>query len=96
MTPGVFNNMWGFIPTFLNPDDPRTTIEQLDAGYVSGWNKFEGFTYNPTTHTLKYPGDPAYKPIDIAQFRDDKIILYPHAWVLVLMPDGKYEVCRMD
>lgn len=93
---GVFNHTWGYIPTFLNEDDPRTTIEQLDDGYISGWQKFEGFTMNPKTYSLKYPGDPAYKPTDVAKFRDDIIAIYPHSWVMVLMPDGKHEICRMD
>ena len=49
---GFFNNTWGYIPTFLNENDPRSTIEQLDDGYISGWNKFDGFTLNKDTLTL--------------------------------------------
>lgn len=93
---GVFNNTWGYIPTFLNESDPRSTIEQLDDGYISGWQKFDGFTLNKDTYTLTYPEDPPLHPIDVAKFRDDIIAIYPHSWVMVLMPDGKYEICRMD
>jgi hypothetical protein len=87
---------WGLIPTFLNKTDPRSAKEQFDTNYVGGWRPFKGFTFNPDTKTLKYPGDPAYKPVDTATFRDETIILYPHAWVLVLQKDGAWEVCRMD
>lgn len=96
MNYGHYDNVWGFIPTFLNPDNPKTTIEQLNEGYVSGWRAFDGFSLDKDTLTLSYPGDPLMRPIDKTQFRDDIIALYPHAWVLVLMPSGEWEVCRMD
>lgn len=88
--------VWGYIPTFLSLDDPRTAREQFNEHYISGWQPFKGFTFNKDTLSLKYPGDPAYKPVSEMQFRDERIILYPHAWVLVLQKDGTWEVCRMD
>ena len=92
----MHHRIWGFIPTFLNQDDPRSTIEQLNAHYVSGWRKFDGFTLDKDTMTMSYDGDPDLVPLDIQSFRDDKLAIYQSAWVCVLMPDGKYEVCRMD
>ena len=96
MVTGMPNRLWGYIPTFLSEGSDKSTIEQLDAGYVSGWRKFDGFTLDKDTLTLSYPSDPPMRPIDKTQFRDDIIALYPHAWVLVLMPSGEWEVCRMD
>lgn len=91
-----YHHVWGFIPTFLDEANPKSTIEQLDEGYVSGWRPFNGFELNKNTLALSYDGDPDMHPIDKMQFRDDVIAIYPHEWVMVLMPDGKYEVCRMD
>lgn len=95
-TIGEPNHLWGYIPTFLDLDDPRSAVEQFDAHYISGWRKFEGFVLDKKKLTIKYPGDPAYKPLDKRKFRDDLIVLYPHGWVMVLKADGKYEICRMD
>jgi hypothetical protein len=93
---GFFDQVWGYIPTFLSLDDPRSAIEQFNDNYISGWNKFNGFVLDKKKLTLKYPGDPAYKPIDKMKFRDETIVIYPHSWVMVLKADGTYEVCRMD
>jgi hypothetical protein len=89
-------DVWGFIPSFVNEGDKRPLKEQLDRGYVSGWRPFKGFTLDKDTLTLTYPEDPPLKPIQIAAFRDEKIAIYPHAWVLVMSASGEWEVCRMD
>jgi hypothetical protein len=90
------SNPWGFIPTFLSLADTRSAKEQFNARYISGWHSFEGFTLDKDTLTLTYPEDPPLKPIQIATFRDEKIAIYPHAWVLVMSANGEWEVCRMD
>jgi hypothetical protein len=87
---------WGFIPTFLHDDDPRPAKEQFADRYVSGWNKFEGFTFNRARGTLKYPGDPEMHPVGVMIFHDEFIVLFPSAWVLILQVDHTWEVARMD
>jgi hypothetical protein len=89
----------GIIPFWLNPADPRPACEQLDEAYAhgGGWQPFEGFKYQPKRgHSIKYPGDPAMKPIGMMKFRDEMIVWYPHAWVMILQKDGSFEICRMD
>lgn len=88
----------GIIPLMLNVHDERSAREQLHSGYLhgGGWHHFEGFTFYPETKEIRYPGDPPYQPIAIARLRDEAIILYPHAWVMVLQKDGTFEISRMD
>lgn len=87
---------WGFIPSFLDFDDPRPVREQFDEHYMGGWNKFDGFTWDSASGTLTYPGDPPMKFLSGIWFRDERILLFPHAWVMVVQPDGSWEVARMD
>lgn len=91
-------NRWGMVTAMLDPNDPRSTIQQLDEGYRhgGGWHHFDGFELDMDNYNLTYPGDPPYRPIEATQLRDDLIILYPHAWFLVLHPDKTWQVCRMD
>lgn len=88
----------GLIPTFLSESDPRPAAEQFHTNYShgGGWDPFEGFKFNPKTLTIAYPGDPPIKPAAECTFRAERIIVYPSAWVLILQPDGKYEIARMD
>jgi hypothetical protein len=85
---------WGLIITFLDGNDPRSAKEQFDAHY--GWQHFDGFTLNMESLELSYPDEPPLEPISIMLFRNEVIILYPHAWVLILQKDNSWEVCRMD
>ena len=87
---------WGFIPSFLDTEDPRSAKEQFDAHYVSGWHHFDGFTLNHSTLDLTYPEDPPLAPISLMLFRHELLILYPMAWVVILQKDNSWEVCRMD
>ena len=86
----------GYIPRFLVSDDPRPARVQFDQSYLGGWYKMEGFTLNPKTMSLKYPGDPPLLPLAVAELGYEKIYVYPHAWVLILQPDGSFEVSRLD
>jgi hypothetical protein len=88
----------GFIPMFLNPRDTRSAKEQFNTAYAhgGGWRKFEGFTMRASDRAIKYPGDPAFKPLAEGKLRNETILVYPHAWVAIVQPDGTYEIARMD
>lgn len=86
----------GYIPQFLNEDDPRSAIEQIHQNYISGWNEFKGFEVNPETGRMKYPGDPAYTPIAKAKFHDETLYFYQHAWFTVIKADGSIHTARLD
>jgi hypothetical protein len=87
---------WGIIPSFLDTDDPRSAIEQFDAHYIGGWNKFDGFTWDADNETLSYSGDPPMKPISMMLFRKEVIVMFPYEWVMVIQPDHSWEIARMD
>lgn len=90
----------GWLPLMILTSDPRPIREQLDERYAhgGGWSPMgDGrWEFNRDTHRLKYPGDPWMNPLAITKIRDETLILYPYAFVLVLQPDGSYEVARVD
>ena len=85
----------GFLPDFLNEEDPRSASAQFDANYVGGWNPFPGFTMTEDG-ALQYPEDPPMVPIGCTTLRNETIFFYPYAFVAVKQPDGTFEVARMD
>ena len=87
----------GPIPYWLDEADPRPAKEQLDEHYQhgGGWQPFEGFKLLKGGR-IKYPGDPAHKPLAMMQLREEVIMVYPRAWVMILQKDGSFEICRMD
>lgn len=104
-----FNTIWeyhhpaanpehlGFIPSWLNPDDPRPVREQLDRFYRhgGGWHHFPGFKLLPNKN-IRYYGDPDTQLLASTKVRDEEVRLYEHSWVMILQPDGSFEINRMD
>lgn len=92
------HDVLGIIPLMLDEDDPAPATAQFDAEYAhgGGWRPFDGFKLYMDDYSIKYTGDPAIHPVAQAKLRDETIVLYPHAWVAVIQPDGKYEISRMD
>jgi hypothetical protein len=87
----------GFIPSFLSEDDPRPAAEQFNDNYVSGWRPLDGWVLtDPTMMGITYPGDPTLFPFAMTNLRDESILFYRHAQVMILQMDGSFEVCRMD
>jgi hypothetical protein len=87
----------GLLPYMLNADDPRPAREQFDAsyGHGGGWQPMEGFKLLADGR-IKYPGDPALKPIAMIRLRDETIFFYDCAWVAIHQKDGSFEIARMD
>jgi hypothetical protein len=95
---GFTPDIWGFIPYWLDTEDPRPAAKQLDEHYQhgGGWTPQEGFTFDKKTKAVSYPGDPPFQPIAIMRFRDETIIAYQYSYFLILQKDGSFEICRMD
>jgi hypothetical protein len=95
--PGMTAEHLGIIPAMLDEGDPRPAAEQFHANYAhgGGWRPTRGFALS-AEWVLSYPGDPPMRPVAMTQLREEFIMLYPHAWVLVLQPGGSWAVCRMD
>lgn len=87
----------GFIPTFLDLDDPRPAKEQIAERYVSGWFPFEGHNLNiEDGMILTFEDDPPMWPIAFAVMHDDLVFVYPHGWTMLFHKDGKWEIARLD
>jgi hypothetical protein len=87
----------GFIPTFIDLEDPRPAAVQFQERYVyGGWRNQSGFEKGNVRYSLKYPGDPTLHPIAAMQLRDETIMVYPHGYVAIWQKDGSFEACRMD
>lgn len=93
-------DMLGFLPQIVSSLDPRPIKEQVNANYPhgGGWHPFGAgqWKFDAAHKTLKYPGDPLFKPIAELQVRDELFIVYQHAWTVIMQKDGTYEVSRMD
>jgi hypothetical protein len=87
----------GTIPDMLSEHNSESATVQLHAGYGhgGGWNPFIGFKLNPDD-SIKYPGEPALKPIAEMKLRNERILVYEYAWVAVIQSDRSFEICRMD
>ena len=86
----------GFIPGMLSELDPRPAREQLDSGYQhgGGWRPLSGWTREGVK--IRYPGDDPLTPLSWGLLRDEAILVYESAWVMILQRDGSFEVGRMD
>ena len=87
----------GMIPHWLDESDMRNAREQLDEHYQhgGGWQPFHGFKLKKDL-SLSYPGDPPHKPLALMKLRDEVVAIYQYGWVMILQPNGSFEVCRMD
>lgn len=87
----------GYIEDALNVQNPHGAREQLHDSYAhgGGWSKFDGFKLLPDD-SIAYPGDPPQHPLATAELRDERILVYPSAWVAIVQKDGSYEIARMD
>ena len=70
---------------WLDEDDPRPAREQLDERYrfAGGWRPFNGFTMSEGG-MIKFPGDPALRPVAAMQLRDELIMIYRYGWVAIV------------
>lgn len=89
----------GLIPSFVFEADPRPAWEQFDERNVGGWNPMlpstKGWRLDQNDY-LHYPGDPALPPLAMAWLRDERIIVYPHAFVCIVQRDGSFSVARIN
>ncbi len=103
--PNMTKEHLGIIPYFLSEDNPAPAKDQIAAKYIGGWSRFDGFqVINRDTMTIQYPNDPGdddpadppLKPLASASLRDEKLYFYDGAWLLILQPNGDYEIARLD
>ena len=95
--PNFHMDQLGLIPFFLDERDPRPVKEQIEANYQhgGGWRPIKGFKFGKLGELL-YPEDPPYQPIAISRLRDELVVFYTCQLLMVLQPDGSFEVARID
>lgn len=90
----------GFLWDILDSSDKRPVKEQLEDRYRhgGGWSPFgQGqWKLDRMTMTLRYPGDPPMKPLAMTAVGPEHVFFYPHAMLLVLQPNGDFDVTRVD
>lgn len=98
-----FTNMEvvGFLPGFLDENDSRPAVEQINTAYShgGGWMDFKGFELvggDGKPYSLKYPGDPLTHELSRANLRKEKLVFFEHSWLAVIQPDGSFRVARLD
>jgi hypothetical protein len=88
----------GLLPDILSAADGRSVREQLEDRYRhgGGWRPIQGFRMQKN-RTLRFPGDPPYRPAAAADVNGELVIFYKQASLLaVIQQDGKWEVTRVD
>jgi hypothetical protein len=88
----------GFLPDILLNDDKRSVKDQLEDRYRhgGGWRPIPGLTMTPS-RTLRFPGDPPYRPSAITKINHELVIFYRQASLLaVVQPDKSFTVVRVD
>jgi hypothetical protein len=99
--PYALEHIVGALPYCWDANDPRPAKEQHDEKQMGNgpWHDFKGkFKLDPETYFLKYPGDTVLKPLAIGELplTKEKIIVYAHAWVVILQENGDWTVDRRD
>lgn len=104
-----FTNMEeaGLIPEFLSESDLRGAVDQINERYAhgGGWLDFSGFLVEQVgaRFQLRYPGSPedgepdeVYAEVSRARLRNELIVLFQSAWLMVRQPDGTHRIARID
>ena len=85
----------GRIPLLFNPDCADPAWLQLRDNYPEGWNPEAGGWTLTGDEYLIYPGLPPVAPSAFAYLHDEKLLVYPAGWLVVVQPDGEYTVTRV-
>ena len=96
----AFHPSWlGFLPDILLAEDKRPVKAQLEDRYAhgGGFRLIKGMRLDRRDMTMRYPGDPIYRPAAWAQIGAEKVYFYPLcSLLLILQPDRTWEVTRVD
>jgi hypothetical protein len=105
---GIWERLWpqahedhlGLLIGFLDINDPDDARSQLNKNYAhgGGFSPFgEGqWNFYPDKMTLQYPEDPPMRALWRFALRDEEVLVFEHALVMVRKADGSFLVTRMD
>lgn len=94
----------GLIPLFMSARDETDAVTQIDRSYShgGGWHEFKGFKLesfdpeNPMRARLRYPGDPPYPAVAWTKLRNEYVIVFASAWVIVTKNGKTFRCARID
>lgn len=93
----------GYLPEMISEDDPRPVKDQLNERYAhgGGYDPLPGWVYDPKSHSIKYPGDPALRPLATGLLHggmesEELLFFYESDWLCIVQKDGSYAVTRVD
>jgi hypothetical protein len=98
----------GYVPGFLDPNDPRPAAVQIDANYQhgGGWSPMKRGEWailpdGRAQYTSRDVGegdeqDPPLEIVAEAQLRDETIRMFEGAWTAIIQKDGSFEIDRLD
>jgi hypothetical protein len=86
----------GYIPRFIDMDDPRPAAVQINENYISGWTPMVRWEFTAGPNVIRYPNDPPLLPLATAELRGEKLFYYQGSWVCIVQPEGQFEVARLD
>lgn len=92
----------GYVPNFFDESDPRPAREQIHENYTHGGGWFPSkIAWKMTDYGLESPYEepPGFKVLPLlakAQLRDETLLFYLGAWLVILQKDGTFEVGRVD
>lgn len=96
-----FKEATGAIPGFLDPEDPRDVVDQINERYAhgGGWIDLvtgEGAWELRPLGNLAHPGDPELSPLGFTKIREELVFFYNHGMVVILAKTGDFRVARLD
>lgn len=95
---GMTYDHLGFIPSFLSLNDPRPAREQIDERYShgGGWSPTKIFVFGGLDEPFILGSGERHQPLAECRLREERIFYYDMSFVVIVQPDGVYEVSRMD
>jgi hypothetical protein len=86
----------GLLPHFLQAADDARAVAQFQTRYQFGANWNDGPGKVQPDGTFVYPEDDDMAPYLVAELHGDRIYIYPHALVSVVLATGEQQHTRMD
>jgi hypothetical protein len=84
----------------FSEEDPRPARDQINDRYAhgGGWSPLTPNRWKIVSEEghIQYPGDPPLPPLFQWNLHEEVLRLYSHGLVMIIAPDGSFEISRMD
>ena len=89
----------GYLPMIVMPDGGKISDQNaMNYAHGGGYSPFGGekWTFDPVAKTLKFPGDPLFRPIASLDVGEETLYFYQSAVCAIVQKDGTFDVIRTD